>query len=213
MANRRTRFWNTKRAWAAVLLSMTISAGALVVQRDPAPRTERPPSSPRPVTHERRADETTSHAKGRDAMSRDVEADLAHAPERLLARLEQSDLGERMSAIELMRGREEAVVLQALGRTLTDPDPDVRRVAFRAVVDMALTGGEAPEPTSLLQQALSDPDARVRIDALDALAQRGEEGLAAIREAAADPSEEVGEYAQHCSRGGGPTDGRHGGSA
>ena len=114
----------------------------------------------------------------------------------LQAQLERSDLGERMSAVEHMRGRDEPAVLETLRRTLDDPDPDVRRAAFRAVVDLAAMDQSA-ELTSALRRALSDADARVRIDVLDALADRGADGLAAIREAAADPVEDVGAYARH----------------
>lgn len=194
------RFSTWKKTWAIALLSMTLAAGT-VVQRSPAPHAERPPSS-RPTVSDRHAAATAVPGPRHDAttsrdLTEDPQSDLMGDIESLLARLERSDLEERMLAVELMRGREEPAVLQALSRTLADPDPDVRRAAFRAVVDMSLTGGKAPELTALLQQALSDPDDRVRIDALDALAERGEAGLTAIRDAVADPSEEVGQYARH----------------
>ena len=113
------------------------------------------------------------------------------------ARLERSDPDERLGAIAQLRGRVEPEALDALARGLTDPDADVRRAAFGAVVDLALRASRDPDLTAMLRLALSDVDPQVRIEALDALAERGEAGLAVIREATADPSVAVAAYARH----------------
>ena len=63
--------------------------------------------------------------------------------------------------------------------------------------DAPTRAGRAPDLTAMLRLALSDPEPSVRIEALDALAERGEAGLAVIREATADPSQDVAAYARH----------------
>lgn len=112
-----------------------------------------------------------------------------------VAALDSGDPDARLLGIHLLHGQAEPAGFDALGRALQDPEADIRWAAFRVVTDMAFRGYEAPEITSLLEQALSDPDPALRSEAVDALAQRGAEGLRVTERALADPAEEVQERA------------------
>jgi HEAT repeat protein len=113
----------------------------------------------------------------------------------MTAEVDGSDPHGRRLAIHGLYGRTEPAALGALGAALDDPDPDIRWAALRVVTDMAVRGHEAPEITALLERALSDPDPALRVEAVDALAQRGAEGLHVTRRALGDPADEVRERA------------------
>ena len=96
-----------------------------------------------------------------------------------------SDPGHKIVGIQALGDFDSAVGAKALGAALNDPDTGVRQSAV-----MGLMGQTSPETTGFLARALEDREYTIRMTALDLLAQRGEDGEAALYSASmhsADP--------------------------
>jgi len=92
---------------------------------------------------------------------------------------------EAVSALGQSAKWDEPEVHIILDAALSDKDPSVRGAAFQALVSH---GG--PEAMGSLRQALEDPDAGVRIMAVESVAL-GKEGEALLEEALSDANETV----------------------
>jgi HEAT repeat protein len=188
-----------KRAWVVAVGFLALASGSALLSRwsssSPGHLT---PTSP-PNANRSWINETPSPAR-HSVISPPTEFDpLVEAfetdPQRGLAAmaslLSAGNLQARRRAIHALHGSHEPAALAALAQALGDDDSEIRWAALRAVTDLAFRGHEAPDVTTLLELALSDPDPALRAEAVDALAQRGAEGSRGLEQALSDAAEEV----------------------
>ena len=119
-----------------------------------------------------------------EAFDEDEAEELEELRETLL---NDPDPDERMGAVLMLTGSEDAEALRVLVDAMNDPDAEVRLAVVEALGDYA----EDLNPEVLLP-ALDDPDAEVRFEAVGILGDMEQaQALALVREALDDPDEDV----------------------
>lgn len=105
------------------------------------------------------------------------------ALETVLELVESPDASIRLEALEWLSrlAPEETLVVDKLGEALAEGQPEVRAFALQALAER-----RGREVDQHLRRALRDPDPNVRLLLIDAVGERGEEGISLLREALLD---------------------------